>query len=312
MAAQNKLFQRLFWLVDTIYSAGSISRDEIDRRWVRASCNDTHESRYPERTFHRHRETIYEMLGIEIVCDHATRLYTLSFLDDVTASGVRQMLLDSLALNNTVNLAGELRERIVFEQPPAGIRYISTIVAAMREERQLRVTYRRFDARESHSFLLAPYCLKIFKQRWYLVGKPEDHPEETDPRVYALDRVLTLTETDEPYHFPKSFKAGKFFEGHFGVDRRVTQVEEVRVFVTADAANYLRTLPIHESQQEMECHTDYSIFVFRVAPTYDFIQELRKHGSNLEVLAPASLRDAFQKDVQEQMKRYKRGKSQEA
>ena len=130
------------------------------------------------------------MLGIEIVCDHATRLYTLNFLDDVTASGVRQMLLDSLALNNTVNLAGELRERIVFEQPPAGIRYISTIVAAMREERQLRVTYRRFDARESHSFLLAPYCLKIFKQRWYLVGKPEDHPEETDPKFYDMDGEL--------------------------------------------------------------------------------------------------------------------------
>ena len=27
MAAQNKLFQRLIWLVDTIYSAGKITRD---------------------------------------------------------------------------------------------------------------------------------------------------------------------------------------------------------------------------------------------------------------------------------------------
>jgi len=307
MSAQNKLFQRLFWLVDTIYSAGPLSRDELDRRWARASCNDAHESRYPERTFHRHRETIYEMLGIEIVCDHATREYTLNFQDDITASGVRQMLLDSLALNNTVNLAGELRERIVFEQQPAGVRFISTIVSAMREERQLRITYRRFDARESHSFLLAPYCLKIFQQRWYLVGKPDDHPEETDPRVYALDRVLSLTETDEPYRFPKSFKAAKFFQGHFGVDRRVTKVEDIRIRVAADAANYLRTLPIHESQQEVVCRADHSIFLFRVAPTYDFIQELRKHGPNLEVLAPESLREAFRKDAEQQLKQYQIG-----
>ena len=34
MAAQNKLFQRLIWLVDTIYRAGRISREEINRRFA--------------------------------------------------------------------------------------------------------------------------------------------------------------------------------------------------------------------------------------------------------------------------------------
>lgn len=43
MAAQNKLFQRLIWLVDTIYSAGEIAREEIARRWV-GSPYDEHDT----------------------------------------------------------------------------------------------------------------------------------------------------------------------------------------------------------------------------------------------------------------------------
>lgn len=48
MAAQSKLFKRLIWLVDTIYSAGHISRDEIDCRCSSARYNDMHENEYGE------------------------------------------------------------------------------------------------------------------------------------------------------------------------------------------------------------------------------------------------------------------------
>ena len=34
-----------------------------------------------------------------------------------------------------------------------------------------------------------------------------------------------------------------------------------------------------------------------IAITYDFIQELRKQGSNLEVLAPEHLRESFKQEV---------------
>ena len=37
---QSKLFQRLIWLVDTIYSAGKITHDEIDRRWANSQYKD--------------------------------------------------------------------------------------------------------------------------------------------------------------------------------------------------------------------------------------------------------------------------------
>ena len=296
MAAQNKLFQRLIWLVDTIYSAGHITREEIDRRWANSVYNDEHASRYGERNFHRHKDTIYEMFGIEIVCNRSTKEYSLASLGDMENGGIRSWLIDTFAINNMVNLAGDMKKRILFEPIPEGTRFLSPIVSAMREGRQLFVTYQRFEKPQPHSFLLAPYCLKVFKQRWYLVGKPEDHPEEDSPRIYALDRMKDICATDKPFHMPKDFNPSRFFAAQFGVDRSVTHAERVLIKVTAATSNYIRTLPIHGSQVELERNEQYSIFCFRIAPTYDFIQELRKHGATLEVLEPAYLREEFRQE----------------
>ena len=43
MGAKNKLILRLVWLVDTIYLAGEITREEIDRRWVGSPYDDEHD-----------------------------------------------------------------------------------------------------------------------------------------------------------------------------------------------------------------------------------------------------------------------------
>lgn len=304
MAAQNKLFQRLIWLVDTVYSAGTITQDELDRRWSKSPYNYDHESRYGARNLYRHRETVAELFGIEIVCNRSTYEYSIGELGDIQSKGVRAWLVNTFAINNMVNLAGDMKNRIIFEDIPEGSRFLSTIVSAMKEGRQLYVSYQGFNRPEPHSFLLAPYCLKVFKQRWYLVGKPEDHPEEKDPRVYALDRMKELTETEKPFRLPKDFKADKFFENQFGVDRRLTEAEKIRIKVNAYDANYMRTLPIHESQIETERNDKFSIFTYRVAPTYDFIQELRKFGATLEVLEPAHLREEYAADIALQHAKY--------
>lgn len=297
MAAQNKLFQRLIWLVDTIYSAGHITRDEIDRRWAHSLYNDDHASEYGERNFHRHKDAVLEMFGIEIVCNRRTKEYSLANLGDANGRGIRSWLIDTFAINNMVNLAGDMQNRILFECIPAGTRYLSSIVSAMQECRKLKVTYRRFDQTEPHTFLLVPYCLKVFKQRWYLVGKPDDHPEESEPRVYALDRVEDVVMTDSEGRVPHHFDPKAFFENQFGVDRRITEAEKIRVRVSAVAANYIRTLPIHDSQIELEKNSEFSVFGFYVAPTYDFVQELRKHGSYLEVLEPEHVRNDFKVEI---------------
>lgn len=293
MAAQNKLFQRLIWLADTIYSAKRITLEEIDSKWSKSSYNDG-ESRYGARNLSRHKDTIHELFGIEIKCDRATNeYYVANDVSGKSASGMRGWIINTFALNNLTNISAGMRERVIFEEIPEGGRYLSTIVNAMKEGRRLVMSYQGFKRSEPHTFLLDPYCLKVFKQRWYLVGKPEDHPEEKEPRVYALDRVKDLAVTDKSFHLPAAFKAEQFFENQFGVDRSKTKAEKIRVKVADWDANFLLSLPLHESQRVIEKNEKYTVFEYKLAPTYDFIMELRKYGTKLEVLAPQSLRDEF-------------------
>ena len=296
MGAQNKLFHRLIWLIDTVYSAKRIKIGEIDKRWQRSHYNDTHE-RYCERTLSRHRAAIAEIFGIAIECDKTTNEYYIAEQGDIGGKGIRAWLVDTFAISNMVNLAGDMKNRIIFENIPEGSRFLSTIVSAMKEGRYLYATYQGFNRAEPHSFLLAPYCLRVNLQRWYLVGKPEDHPEEPEPRVYALDRMKDLVSVDKPFEMPRSFKPEEFFKNQLGIDRTTTIPEDVRVKVKAYDAKFLRSLPLHHSQTEVEQNNQYSIFTYRIALTYDFIMELRKFGSALEVLAPASLRDKFATEV---------------
>ena len=54
---------------------------------------------------------------------------------------------------------------------------------------------------------------------------------------------------------------------------------------------YLRSLPIHHSQKELETKDGHTDFSLRLVPTFDFIQELLLHRDQLEVLTPESLRE---------------------
>ena len=67
-------------------------------------------------------------------------------------------------------------------------------------------------------------------------------------------------------------------------------MELVKLKVRSDQSNYLRSLPLHHSQEEIECNDDFSIFTLKLRPTFDFQQELLWNGDALEVLEPLWLR----------------------
>lgn len=69
--------------------------------------------------------------------------------------------------------------------------------------------------------------------------------------------------------------------------------QEVVLRVPALQANYLRTLPLHESQEELDRNEHSSTFHYRLKITPDFEQEVYALGYwQAEVLSPQTLRDA--------------------
>ena len=290
-------FDRYVWLIDTINRRGPIPFKEISYLWSRSSTNTLGESYLPERTFHNHREAILDTFGIEIKCDRSTGYFIANGADE-EADGVRKWLLESLSMNNLLNETKGMRDRILFEKIPSSQKWLSVIVNAMRDGKVVEITYQSFWRDEPSAFNVEPYCLKLFKQRWYMLAKSEGKDE---PWVYALDeRMLNVVQTDQDYKLPAKFNAEKFFAEYFGIIVGTDwEPHEIKIRVVNDQVKYFDTLPLHGSQRKVleESNDQYTVYRYHLAPTFDFKQEILSHGPDVTVLSPADFREEVIEDI---------------
>lgn len=307
--APTHVFKTYVWLVDTIAS-GHLTKRDIDRRWARSNVNIFGETEFPLRKFHRYKEDIQALFGIEIHCNRKTNHYYISDAkDQKELNSMRRWIITALHMQATMDEAEDMEDSILFEEIPGGTQYLTTIMRSIREKKQLLITYHNFDRDNDYDMFFSPYCLKVFKQRWYIVGEASTHPQEI--RVYALDRIRDVHALDTDFEVPESFSPKQFFASYYGVFRS-EQPCLIRIAVTPRAANFLRTLPLHTSQHELKekeasqfAHEQGQVlFDFYVAPTFDFIQQLRTFGAELRVLAPLSLAEKMVEDAKQTLAAY--------
>ena len=299
--AKNQV-NKYVWLVETLYKAKKITLKEINRRWLETDLSEGLE--IPRRTFHTWKNEGEEMFGLVIMCDkHDGDRYYIENREDLEGEGLQRWLLNTMSVSNMLLENKSLNDRILLESIPSGQDFLATVMEAMKKNRLLEITYKGFGSKSEHTFPVAPYCVKLFRQRWYLVG---NSVYEDIIRIYSLDRVLEAQLTDEPFSYPKDFSPEVYFEGCFGVIRGDgTGIETVKIKVSANQANYLRSLPLHPSQEETESNAYYSIFTLQVRPTLDVLQELLWNGDALEVLEPLWLREEIADVVKRMGEMYK-------
>ena len=282
-------FNRYVWLLDTIMQHGHITLTDLNDLWQRSAINEQGE-RLPARTFHNHREAILDTFGIEIKFNKTLGYYIAN--EDMNAGGIRNWLMTSLSVNNLINESSSLRGRIILENVPSGQKYLKMIINAMKEGKMLEMEYQTFKDTPAFKVVLAPYCVKLFKQRWYVVGKTSDRHSLG---IFCLDRINSLLQTLRSFKMPEKFDAKEYFNDWFGIvhDERYYKPEIIRLKVWDRQRHYFKTLPLHEPQHEVEIHKDWSIFEYHMAPTWDLEMDLLQYNDCVEVLEPQSLREAM-------------------
>lgn len=282
------LFNRYIWLVDTIYQADGITFEEINGKWMRNSMS--YGESLPLKTFHNHRKAIEEIFDINIVCDRKNGYrYYIENIDDMRKGGIRTWLLNTFAVNNIINESHQLKRRIIFEQIPSRQKFLSALIEAMRDGKVMELQYKSFWRQDKYTTEVEPYFVKVFRQRWYLIAR---NVRKDALRIYALDRFIGLKQTGKTFVYPNDFDPEEYFRNSFGIIKEDgCPPETVTLKVFGTQREYFRTLPLHHSQEESETEEEYSVFRYRLSPTYDFIQEILSHGCEVEVLSPAHLRD---------------------
>lgn len=297
------LLNKYVWLVETIYKNKYISYEEINEKWLDDDISECVE--IPKRTFHTWIHEAEEMFGLVILCERKGGYnYYIENAEEIKQGGLRNWLLNTISTGNLLMNNQQLKDRILLEEVPSVNDHLEPIIKAMRSNLTLTISYKSYWRDESSTFDVEPYCVKVFKQRWYLVGKS---PYYDQVRIYALDRILDLEITDVKFKMPAKFNPTEFFDFFYGIIAHENpEVETVKLKVSADQSNYLRSLPLHHSQKEIEKTDDYSIFKLRLCPEYDFQQEILSQTPEIEVLEPEWLRKEISEKLSVSIKKYKK------
>lgn len=303
---QKKYLRKYLWLIDTINRAKRISYNELNEKWLETEMSGGAD--LSKRSLHNWINAIQETFQINIKNDRKGKYcYSIDNEEELRKDTTTSWLVDTFSVSNLLLDSRIIKDRIVLEHVPSGQEYLSDIIEAMKGNRVINITYNNYWKGEERTYDLDPFCVKLFRQRWYMVAR-NPYFEGNNIRIYSLDRIKGLSKTDKTFKLPKDWDAADFFAFNYGIIAGDgTKAETVKLKVNAGQANYLRDLPLHSSQEE-ERNDEYSIFSLYLCPTYDFEQELLSQGDNIEVLEPQWLREEMADKIRRMLNKYENEK----
>ena len=291
---QGLQFKHYVWLVNILRKGRRMTLKELQEQWVLDEVAEGNP--LPRSSFHKYRNAIRDMFGLDIECDANYRYY-ISNPSEVEENQTKQWMLSTLTTGLTLTNSSAIKDDIILENVPAGYEFLPVIIQAIHQRRIIEIGYQKFGF-EPYTKPVDPYAVRLFRQRWYLLA---DNRERM--AIYSLDRMLSATLTDQCFLRPASFSSEKYFSEYFGVMVDGTPMEHVVLRAYGKMVNLLRTLPLHHSQRELASTDGYTDFAIDIRPSIDFISELLSKSDGLDVLEPASLKAKMRQIMEEALKR---------
>lgn len=200
------------------------------------------------------------------------------------------------------------RKRIVdFERNPdlKGLQLLNPLYDVIASKTTICVNYRSFNARQPREFILFPYILKEYRNRWFLFGSSTE-----DMKLYnlALDRIIDFHPVNEiPYKENPDFKED-YFKNIIGVTKH-ERLEEATVRFIADNANasYILTKPIHSSQKLISKNKHDGSMTFELRDILinpELVREFLGYGDGIKILTPKSLVTKIKKSLKKAYGQY--------
>lgn len=309
----SELIGKYIWLVQSLIAAGSggMTFKELNEKYSRRFGQA-----YSRRTFNNHRLAVADLFGIDIDCDRSTNRYFIPYSGDVLDNNESiGWLVNTFTVNSLLSLGKErLSGRVSVEEIPSGQKYLTAIMQAMEDGKELEIVYGKYSSDSSETLHVQPFAVKEHEKRWYLVafcheraGADRRNDDINAWRVYGLDRITSLQVTDASFRMPKDFDVDGIFSQSYGIyfPKAGQKPVTIRFKVTDEEARYLRDLPIHRSQvEENAAKGDGRIFRIRVIPNRNLTMEFCRHAGRLEVIEPEEVRLSVKEELEKAYKQY--------
>ena len=295
--------KKCLYLINLLERKGSMTLKEINNSYQYSSLYEGED--FQPRTFLRYKDYIEETFPCYIEFNARTGKYELHrhralYGED---DSLFDYLLSAYHIEGMTELALKHRDKIMLSEAPTGVENVQIILEAIDKHKGIECEYYSFNHKTMKHQLLIPYFLRTWEQRWYLAAEPDNRHHGVS--VFALERMEDIKLTESKLHPSNKITAEEYFDGSFGVNHSDKQKPEIiRIKVYGAQVEYVRALPIHESQKEIEATDNWSIFELRVVPCYNLYQQFLWHREKLEVLSPQYVRDELKASLQKMLEHY--------
>ena len=173
---------------------------------------------------------------------------------------------------------------------------------AIKNKLQIKFTYKKFWEEESSQRHVEPYALKEFKSRWYIMAKDTG---DAMLKSFALDRLSNLEITKAHYLQANLSQVEENYKYCFGIISPNDEVpQEIVLSFTPLQGKFIKTLPLHSTQQVIKDTEEELQIKLKLFITYDFIMELLSHGENVRVIQPKALIKEVKQALQDALDQY--------
>ncbi|MEI6487744.1 MAG: WYL domain-containing protein [Bacteroidota bacterium] len=263
--------------------------------------DDTLNIGFSKRTLQRDLKEIRNIFGIDIEYSPSSKGYFIS-QDEIGNMNFERMI-EAFDMFNSLNLAQDLKPFIHLEsRQPQGTENLYGLLHAIKNKLKIKFIYKKFWEQDSSTRHVEPYVLKEFKSRWYVMAK--DLKDDT-LKSFALDRLSNLEITISKYEQKNLNQVEENYRYCFGIiSPNEAAPYEIILSFTALQGKFIKTLPLHSTQQIIKDTEEELQIKLKLFITYDFIMELLSHGDNVKVIKPKILMNKIKAAHQDASNRY--------
>ncbi|QTY27062.1 YafY family protein [Flavobacterium sp. CS20] len=253
-----------------------------------------------KRTFQRDLKAIYTIYNIDIQFDFSSRAY---FIDFEQQPELNNRLLEAFDTFNALSISERLSKNIQFEQRQAqGTQYLHDFLNAIKNKVFIEFNHQKFWDTNSETRKVQPLALKEFKSRWYVIAKDT---KDGKIKSFGLDRITNPKSTNQKFEEPESFDVNAYYKHSFGIiGSNGLKPQEIILSFHEYQGKYIKTLPLHHSQEIISDNSKELIVKLKLIITYDFIMELMSMGENVKVIKPQSLIKTLKTKAQKILNHY--------
>lgn len=197
--------------------------------------------------------------------------------------------IDSFNILTSLNTKNTIPPFILTEKYRSlGTQYIQPLVSAILNSCNISLMYSKFNELPIER-VLEPYAIKEYRGRWYIVGKVK---ENNELRTFALDRINKLEILNTQFEKDEKIDVNEKFKYSYGIySSDEYPIEEVVLSFDVNDGRYLKSLPLHDSQEIIKDTNDEFIVRLRLRVTPDFVMALLSRSWSLKIMKPLSLRN---------------------